>query len=376
MLTENGLNRRSLLTGTAVLCANTLTSPLQAAVSPSTTDTSSLKRAAEESGVVLGVFTISHELIYDQTSSAIIDKTFSMIADGNDLKFANRLRPAPDRFDFASAEAVVGWAEAHHKAVRGHCLIWWNALPSWFQSYVNAQNARQVLTNHITTVVKHFAGRIYCWDVVNEMIRIPDRRPDGLRNWPWLNFLGPGYIDLALHTAAEADPKAQLILNENGIEHATPFHQARRDAYLGLATRLKSSGVPITGLGVQGHIQANVPLDKPGMTEFCQRVRDLGLDLMITEMDVDDSPYPPGEAAGPIASRYGEFIEMVGPYAKSITLEATHDQPNYTRADGQMHRVNLWDDTGEPTPAYVAAVDAFKKVAAQRKTRKKNSRPA
>ncbi len=363
------MNRRSMLAGTAMLCAQRLASPVHAAANAVVPDTSALKRAAEASGVVLGTYTVSHEVLYDQAAVAVLDKTFAMIADGNDLKFANRLRPAPDRFDFTSSEIAVSWAEAHQKAVRGHCLIWWNALPTWFGPYVNSANARQVLVNHITTVVKHFSGRVYCWDVVNEMLRPADHRPDGLRQWPWLNFLGPEYIDLAFHTAAEADPKAQLILNENGIEHDTPAHQAKREAYLALAARLKKSGVPLSGLGIQGHIQANVPLDKPGMTDFCKRARDLGLKLLVTEMDVDDSPYPPSESAGPVASRYGEFIELVGPYVQSITLEAVRDQPTYKRPDGQMHRVNLWDDAVQPTPAYTATVAAFKKVAAQRSSR-------
>ena len=102
-----------------------------------------------------------------------------MIADGNDLKFAKYLRPAPDTYDFSYGDKAVSWAEQHGLLFRGHCLVWWNALPDWFHSYVTPANAKQVMTGHISTVVRHYAGRVYSWDVVNEAI-MPDNRPDGL----------------------------------------------------------------------------------------------------------------------------------------------------------------------------------------------------
>jgi endo-1,4-beta-xylanase len=153
--------------------------------------------------------------------------TFSMIADGNDLKFSNRLRPAPDQFDFSCGDAVVAWAEQHKLLFRGHCLVWWNALPKWFASYLTPENAREVMTSHISKVVGHYAGRVYSWDVVNEAI-YHDNRPDGLRRKPWLDPIGPEYIDLAFHTAHAADPKARLVLNECYIEHDTPAESAFR----------------------------------------------------------------------------------------------------------------------------------------------------
>ncbi len=168
-----------------------------------------------------------------------------MIADGNDLKFANRLRPTPDTYNFGPGDYVVNWAASHGLLFRGHCLVWWNALPNWFQSYVTPANAKQVMTDHITTVVKHYAGKIYSWDVVNEAI-YHDNRPDGLRRKPWLDFMGPEYIDIAFQTAHAADPKARLVLNECYIEHDTPGEIGRRAALLALATRLKKAGVPIT----------------------------------------------------------------------------------------------------------------------------------
>jgi endo-1,4-beta-xylanase len=355
------VSRRSFLCGAAALLLANRAS-LAVSQTPST-DTSALKLAAQLSGKKLAMFTVQGELLHDPIAAAIIAKTFSMIADGNDLKFANRLRPTPETYDFSCADWAVSWAEQHGLLFRGHCLVWRNALPNWFHSYVTPANAEQVMTSHITTVMKHYAGRIYSWDVVNEAI-MPDHRPDGLGRWPWLDFMGPEYIDIAFHTAHAADPKARLVLNENFIEHDTPAEIGRRASFLALATRLKKSGVPITGIGLQGHLRGNTELDKPGMTVFLKQIKDLGLEIMITELDVDDSGLPGPLIDQTVARKYGEFIELVGPFVTVITFEQLRDDPNLPRRpDGLIHRPNLLDAEYQPTPAYSTTVKALRTLA-------------
>ncbi len=194
------MNRRSFLYGSAALLIGASDIATSQPTPARVPDTSALKRAARQSGKTLGMFTVQYELLFEPEASAIIANTFSMIADGNDLKFAHGLRPTPDTYDFSSGDRAVSWAEQHGMLFRGHCLVWWNALPNWFSSYVTAANAKEVMTSHISTVVKHYAGRVFSWDVVNECI-YHDNRPDGLRRKPWLDFMGPEYIDIAFQTA-------------------------------------------------------------------------------------------------------------------------------------------------------------------------------
>jgi endo-1,4-beta-xylanase len=354
------VSRRSFLFGAATLLAgkaSLLGSPTSYG---QVLDTSALRQAASRSGKLLGTFTVQHELLFDPAASAIIANTFSMIADGNDLKFAKYLRPAPDKWDFSFGDAAVSWAERHGLLFRGHCLVWWNGLPDWFNGYVTQANAKQVMTDHISRVVKHYAGRIYAWDVVNEPI-FADRRPDGLRRKPWLDFIGPDYIDIAFRTAHAADPGARLVLNECYIEHDTPLEIGRRAYLLALVTRLKRTGVPITAVGVQGHLRGNTPLDKPGMTKFLKQVQDLGLDIMITELDVDDVDVPGPLIDQTVASKYGEFLDLVGPFAKVITFEQLSDEADLPRRpDGLQHRPNLLDTNYRPTLAYAATVASLR----------------
>jgi endo-1,4-beta-xylanase len=356
---SNAVSRRSFVCGAAALLANKTVLAARQATTPQLPDTSALKRAGKHSGKTLAIFTGAHELYLEPTPSAIIAKTFSMIAVGNDLKFANRLRPTPDTYDFSSGDSDVSWAENHGMQFRGHCLVWWNALPNWFQSYVTRENAKQVMTDHISNVVKHYAGRIYSWDVVNEPIH-SDGRPDQLRRTPWLDFIGPDYLDIAFHTARTADPRARLVLNECYIEHDTPGEIGRRDALLALATRLKKSGVPITTIGVQGHLRGATPLDKHGMTTFLKKIQDLGLEVMITELDVDDVNVPGPVIDQTVAGKYTEFLDLMGPYVQCITFEGLWDNPVLPkRPDGLAHRPNLLDPHFELTPAYSATATAL-----------------
>src|SRR5580698_2858490 len=87
------MNRRSFLWGAAALLGGTSRLAASQNAPMHVPDTSALKRAARQSGKILGMYVVGHDLEFDPTASAIIADTFTMIADGNDLKFANRLRP-------------------------------------------------------------------------------------------------------------------------------------------------------------------------------------------------------------------------------------------------------------------------------------------
>lgn len=321
-----------------------------------------LKRAAQEKGKLIGTFTVRHQLVFEPMAAETIANIFSLLADGNDLKFSDRLRPTPDQFNFSAGDPVVQWAEQHGLLFRGHCLVWWNALPHWFSSYVTPANAQAVMTHHIDTVLRHYAGRVYSWDVVNEPL-YHDGRPDGLRVKPWLALLGPEYIDLAFHIARGADPHASLVLNECYIEHATPGEDMRRGQLLALATRLRKANVPITHIGIQGHLRGATPLNREGLINFSKQIQDLGLQIMITEFDVDDVGVPPQLVNQTVAAKYGEFVDIMGPYVTSITFEALNNNPAYpSNPDGTLLRPNLFDANFQPDQNYTAVVAALNQL--------------
>jgi endo-1,4-beta-xylanase len=204
------------------------------------------------------------------------------------------LRPNIDRFNFAPGNWLFEFTHTHKMLMRGHTLVWHDALPPWFPELVNRNNAEQILLKHIQTVVRHYAGKLHSWDVVNEAISPQDKRPDGLRNSPWLKLLGPDYIDLAFHAASAADPNALLVYNDYGLDYDTHNGQTRRAAVLNLLENLQAKGTPIHALGIQAHLyRYDTPcLNPEKLQKFLRQVASMGLKILITELDVTDKTLP------------------------------------------------------------------------------------
>lgn len=224
------------------------------------------------------------------------------------------LHPSPDRFNFAPGDWQAKFAREHGLLLGGHPLLWQNVMPKWVKETVNSKNAEQVMLKHITTVVKHYAGQMYFWNVVNEGVYPPDGRSDGLRKKPWLQFLGPDYIDTAFRATAEADPKAMLVYNEFGLDYDRPKDEAKRKSVMKLLERLKSNGTPVQALGMQAHLDAGERRFNPRKLQaFLSDVADLGLKILITELDVTDRRLPLNtDARDRIVARvYEDYLSVV-----------------------------------------------------------------
>ncbi|HEY9601118.1 MAG TPA: endo-1,4-beta-xylanase [Allocoleopsis sp.] len=258
-----------------------------------------LRDRAAAKGLLYGAATGSQILSSDSTAFAEnFAKECAILVPENELKWSV-LRPSPDRFDFTQADALLNFARSHNMLFRGHTLVWGQDFgdfgPKWLRETVNRQNAEQVMTNHIKTVVGHYAGQMHSWDVVNEVFDPRHGRADGLSKTPWLNFLGTNYIDLAFRTAAEVDPKALLVLNftEYDLGEDERQREARKVSALKLLERLKSQGTPVQALGIQGHLEGITTHFNPRrLKAFLRDVASLGLKIMITELDVIDQKLP------------------------------------------------------------------------------------
>lgn len=291
-----------------------------ATVDPAVTGANSLGAHAAARGLLYGA-AVDPELLdvegiaaghtNDPYTQLFAEQTRILVAENAMKWFA--LRPAPDRFDFSNADRMIRFAQLTGKVVRGHNLCWHEGLPWWFAKTVNKDNARQFLTEHIRTVAGHFRGQVQSWDVVNEAVWLQDGRPDGLRIQPWLEMIGPDYIDLAFRTAAEADPHAKLTYNDYGIETDKPGEAAKRAQVLALLKRLKASGVPIGAMGVQSHLHAAGAQPGAGLREFLSEVSALGLEVYITEMDVVSAGIDGGSKARDAATAkvYGDYASLM-----------------------------------------------------------------
>lgn len=306
----------------------------------------------------------------DPYTQTVLDQAGILVAE-NAMKWS-ALRPTPAGYDFAASDRLFDFAHVGGQLVRGHNLCWHEQLPAWFASVATPENAASLLTQHIQRVAGRYAGRVQSWDVVNEVVHPPDGRPDGLRNSPWLRLLGPGYIELAFRTAAQADPQARLTYNDYDIELDTPDQEVKRGQVLLLLRRLHARGIPVGAVGIQSHLQATGPQPGAGLVQFIREVASMGMEVYITEMDVNTHALP-GDAAAQddaVALVYDRYLRLVLPEPNvkaCLTWGITdaHTWLNQTpkpwaeRPDGTRQRPLPFDDHYQPVKAFYSMRDAI-----------------
>jgi endo-1,4-beta-xylanase len=272
-----------------------------------------------------------------------------------------RVQPERGRFAFANAERILAFAAQAGVPARGHTLVWHLLTPTWVHEARDRTTTRAILQEHIGTVVRHFRGRIHSWDVVNEPLEPGDGRADGLRTSPFLETLGPDYIGVAMRAAREADPDALLGVNEYGLEGDRPSHAARREAMMALLARLRTEGAPLDYLGIQGHLVGGDSYSVKGLGTFIARVRDLGVRVLVTELDVDDSSFGANisERDAAVADVYDRFLTVAlghGPIDAVLTWglcdRSSWLQSRAPRKDGLAQRPLPFDDELRPKRAW------------------------
>ncbi|PTA45576.1 endo-1,4-beta-xylanase [Micromonospora sp. RP3T] len=224
----------------------------------------------------------------------LVGSEFSTVTAENVMKWES-LEPTRGTYDWGPADELVAFARQHHQRVRGHVLVWHNQLPAWLTSGVedgsiDTAELRRILRDHITAVVRHFKGRIWQWDVVNEAVSDPWDTPSTLHyKGFWAEHLGPGYIADAFRWARAADPNALLFYNDYNIEafgSGNPADDKTQFVYE-MARDLRARGVPIDGVGSQGHLGTQYGnYDTLQVAAALRKFAGLGLATAFTEVDV------------------------------------------------------------------------------------------
>jgi endo-1,4-beta-xylanase len=329
----------------------------------------SLKNHAARRGLLYGAATHDSYLSSDARFADTFAQQCGILVPEGELKW-NVLRPTRDSYDFAPADWLCNFTQRHHMKFRGHTLAWSQAVPKWLDAYITKANAKQLLVDHIANVLGHYAGKMHSWDVINEALKPSDRRPDGLRtNGPWMQCIGPEYIEIAFHAAAAADPHSLLVWNENMIEEETQSAEARRQFLVQHLKTLQKRKVPVQAIGIQSHLVANRSIIAgAGFQRFLREVSEMGLKILITELDVTDSALPPDTAIRDraIAEIYYNYLSTVLQH-KSVSVVLTWGLTNrhswlatYNPRDDRAHvRPLPFDADLNRTPAWSAMARAF-----------------
>jgi endo-1,4-beta-xylanase len=198
-----------------------------------------LRELADRRGVRIGA-AVDPSRLAEPEYAETLAREFNQAEPENMMKFG-LIHPAADRYNFAPADAIVAFAREHRMAVRGHTLVWHNQMPPWVAAGnpTPAQLAA-ILPDHIHSVVGHYAGQVYAWDVVNEaFLDYGSLRGTIWYNTPGVGLEGTGYIERALRWAHKADPKARLFYNDYAAERVN----SKSDAIYKMAKDFKGRGV-------------------------------------------------------------------------------------------------------------------------------------
>lgn len=294
----------------------------------------------------------------------LIKKHFNSITPENALKFTE-CHPEESLYTFEAADEMVRFAQENHMMIRGHTLVWHVQTPDWvFNARDGSRASRELvqkrMEEHIKTVVGKYKGEISYWDVVNEGI---DDNDAFLRQTDWMTLVGSDYIDQAFCYAHEADPGALLFYNE----YNDVISNKRMKIY-DLVKGMKDRGIPIHGIGLQGHFSIYFPsIDdiRRSIETFAQ----LGVKIQLTEMDISlfqfqdhrtDIKKPTAEMLLKQAELYENVFEVLRTYrdiVNGVTFWGVAD--DYTWLDdfpveGRKDWPLIFDENSEPKPAYYA----------------------
>ena len=371
------VKRRSVLTAGAVGAAGiagVLGGATRASAATTPTAVPALPKPASDSlrdlaaafGLRVGSAIIPQD-INTPAWAAVAASQFSVVTPGNEMKWGVVEPTTQGVFDWSGADNLMAFAKANHQLVRGHTLCWHNQLPGWLtdgvsKGTISKSQLSSLLQQHIYTEVGRYRGRIWQWDVCNEFLT--DSNPSGLNpNDFWIANLGTGVIADAFRWARQADPHALLFYNDYNIG-GEDGSNAKADAAFALVQQLLDQGVPIDGVGNQGHLDTQFGWSPQRLQQNLERYASLGLKVALTEVDVRtfvDGPTTqvPTDNLAQFAQPF-EFSEMLKavlavPEAISFTVWGFTDAdswvPGFFTGEGYA---TIYDVNLNPKAAYFA----------------------
>lgn len=307
----------------------------------------------------------------------LVSREFNALTLENAMKWL-LVQPEEGRWEWTLPDRFMDFGEANNMYMVGHVLMWHSQVPGWvFNGHKNRKASTRVvrkrMQDHITTLAGRYKGRIHAWDVVNEAVD----EGKGWRKSPWFKALGPRFVEDAFNLAHEVDNRAHLLYNDYNMHNPD-----KRAFVVDFIKRFKKRGVPIHGIGMQGHIG----LDFPDTREFEASIEAFaaeGMRVHITELDLDVlpvawkymgaeistefaysdelNPYPDGlpEAIQKqLTDRYVEYFKLFLKHRDKIdrvTFWGTSDAESWKNNFPVRGRTNyplLFDRNYQPKPAY------------------------
>ena len=200
--------------------------------------------------------------VSDPAQMEIIKKQFNSVTAENAWK-PGEIHPKEGVWNFGLADSIANFCRENGIKMRGHCLCWHAQFADWMFKDKKGKDVKkevfyQRLREHIHTVVNRYKDVVYAWDVVNEamaddnMMFRPDASP--YRQSTAFKLCGDEFIAKAFEFAREADPTGILIYNDYST-----VDPGKRERIYNMVKKMKDAGVPIDGIGMQGHYNVYFP---------------------------------------------------------------------------------------------------------------------
>ncbi len=268
-------------------------------------------------------FTIGVALSQRNVSSpeqmAIVKKNFNSVTAENCMK-PGEIHPAEGVWKWAAADSLADWCRRNGVKMRGHCLCWHSQFSNWMFTNKKGKPVKKEvfykrLREHIHAVVNRYKDVVYAWDVLNEAIADGDGKkmpwmkeaPSPYRKTKMYDLCGEEFIAKVFEYAREADPDAALFYNDYNAAYP-----AKRDRIYDMVKKMKAAGVPIDGIGMQGHYN----IYGPSMEDFEAAIEKYATvvdNIHITELDLRTNT----EQGGQLVFSRGKGGE-VAPYIRTL----------------------------------------------------------
>jgi endo-1,4-beta-xylanase len=302
-----------------------------------------------------------------------LTRHYNVLTAENHMK-PDQLSTGKGSYNFTTADRMVNAARASGFKVVGHTLLWHSQIPQWQQN-ISSSTALEDMKQYITDVVGHFRGKIYSWDVLNEVF------PDGVNasaNWktsmrtnnPWFKAIGSDFVYEGFKAARLADPNAILYYNDYNLNEtgkATMVRNMVRDVNQQWTSDSQYDGKKlIEGIGMQSHHNINVSANsiKASLNLFWP----LDVKISISELDIlsqswseySSNTAPTENGKQRAANLYGEYFELFiqnKDIIERVTFWGVYDEQSWrARAKPLLFEGS---STSRAKPAYYKVIDAL-----------------